>query len=132
MLDYQLNRGCLSDLFDLNARSGLLCSCPAAQEQDSSSNAGFTLLKPPAAPAAAHIYTPAESAPVVLPAQTPPENTSSRASGTLLDMDAYAVFLPLIQAIGMQRFAEKLRPVSLPSLLHAQPRPDPAIIPPRA
>lgn len=133
MLDYQLNRGCLSDLFDLNSRSGLLCSCPAEmQGQYPPASSEFTLLKSPVPTALVSIYGIAKTGLPATIAPSPSDDAIPSALPALLDLDTHAVFLPLVQPVLLQRFAQKLIPESDPIILRAQTRPDTAILPPRA
>lgn len=121
MLDYQLNRGCLSDLFDIKDTSGLLCSCPEKDDGNPIVNADSEHF------AAGFIfYTDSLDFSHSDTADDAAANDSS-----LLDLETHAVFLPLIQPVLMQRFPRKLSPASELIMHYPQSRPGNIIIPPQ-
>lgn len=133
MLDYQLNRGCLSDLFDMKDRTGLMCSCSAQNEglqnnTESPDVSGFLFFKK--AQNIIYNQTDADQSVTYSGTEVPAENPPV-AHQSLLDLESYAVFLPLVQPVLMQRFARKLIPESKAITMHPQTRPDNTIIPPQ-
>lgn len=115
MLDYQLNRGCLSDLFDIKDTSGLLCNCPEKDTAETERPADdFILISD------SQVYGHSDAA-----------GNASTDDSSLLDLETYAVFLPLVQPVLMQRFPRKLNPESEPLVLYPQTRPGSIIIPPK-
>ena len=121
MLDYQLNRGCLSDLFDIKDTSGILCSCPDKDDGIPADNAdsedsvsGFIFFTD------GHFISLNDAA----------DDAAARDS-SLLDLETHAVFLPLVQPVLMQLFPRKLNPVSELIMHYPQSRPGNIIIPPQ-
>lgn len=115
MLDYQLNRGCLSDLFDLKDTSGLLCNCPEKDTAETERPADdFILISD------LQVYGHSDAA-----------GNASTEDSSLLDLETHAVFLPLVQPVLMQRFPRKLNPDSELIMHYPQSRPGNIIIPPQ-
>ena len=125
MLDYQLNHGCLSDVFNIHNRAGLWCSCEKANSERTYLS-DFGALEDTATFSIKTTYYETDTSTPATGSGDPEEPVFS-----LLDLDTHAIFLPLIQQLVMQQFARKSTDISGLANLYPQLQPDTIIIPPR-